>query len=115
MAKLLLLLFSGLKFSKVFVTGGSMLVSVGAYALIFGWRYAAGFVLLKKGFAPSPVYGGRLGWGRRRIHKRLVSISAPLAPTPTLPRFGEGEKVLPIFTKASFTLTKQRKALTVAR
>jgi len=46
MAKLLLLLFSGLKFSKVFVTGGSMLVSVGAYALIFGWRYAAGFVLL---------------------------------------------------------------------
>ncbi|MDR0275501.1 MAG: site-2 protease family protein [Burkholderiaceae bacterium] len=44
MVKLLLLLFSGLKFSKVFVTGGSMLLSLGAYALIFGWRYAAGFI-----------------------------------------------------------------------
>jgi Zn-dependent protease len=42
--KLLLLLFSGLKLGKVLVTGGSMLLSVAAYAMIFGWRYAAGFV-----------------------------------------------------------------------
>jgi Zn-dependent protease len=44
MTKLLLLLFSGLKFSKLLVTGGSMLLSVVTYSFIFGWRYAAGFV-----------------------------------------------------------------------
>jgi Zn-dependent protease len=31
---------------KVFTTSASMLVSVGAYALIWGWRFAVGFVLL---------------------------------------------------------------------
>ena len=31
---------------KVFTTSGSMLVSVGAYAWIWGWRFAVGFVLL---------------------------------------------------------------------
>ncbi|MFS2034415.1 site-2 protease family protein [Polaromonas sp. CT11-55] len=46
MAKLLLLLFTGAKFGKLLLTGGSMLVSVFAYALLFGWRYAVGFVLL---------------------------------------------------------------------
>lgn len=47
--KLLLLLFSGLKylkFGKLFATGGTMLLSVAVYAFVFGWRYAAGFVLL---------------------------------------------------------------------
>ncbi|MGE8655326.1 MAG: site-2 protease family protein [Achromobacter sp.] len=44
--KLLLLLFSGLKFGKLLATGGTMLLSVAAYAFVFGWRYAAGFVLL---------------------------------------------------------------------
>lgn len=44
MIKLLFLLFTGLKLSKVLVTGGSMLLSLGVYALIFGWRYAAGFI-----------------------------------------------------------------------
>ncbi|MDR1461082.1 MAG: site-2 protease family protein [Campylobacteraceae bacterium] len=44
--KLLLLLFSGLKFGKILTTSGSMLVSIFAYSLIFGWRYALGFVLL---------------------------------------------------------------------
>ncbi len=44
--KLLLLLFSGLKFGKLLATGGTMLLSVAVYAFIFGWRYAAGFVLL---------------------------------------------------------------------
>src|SRR4051794_19650935 len=31
---------------KLFTTAGTMLVSVGAYSLIWGWRFAAGFVLL---------------------------------------------------------------------
>jgi len=44
--KLLLRLFSGLKFGKLLATGGTMLLSVAVYAFIFGWRYAAGFVLL---------------------------------------------------------------------
>ena len=44
MIKLLLLLFSGLKFSKVLLTGGTMLISVVAYAWIYGWRYSVGFV-----------------------------------------------------------------------
>lgn len=46
MTKLLLLLFGSLKFSKILLTGGSMLLSVFAYALIWGWQYAVGFVLL---------------------------------------------------------------------
>jgi Zn-dependent protease len=32
--------------AKVLTTSGSMLVSVGAYALIWGWRFAVGFVAL---------------------------------------------------------------------
>lgn len=44
--KLLLLLFTGAKFGKLFLTGGTMLLSVFAYALVFGWRYAVGFVVL---------------------------------------------------------------------
>ncbi|MEO7887731.1 MAG: site-2 protease family protein, partial [Polaromonas sp.] len=46
MTKLLLLLFTGAKFGKLLLTGGSMLISVFAYALLFGWRYAVGFVAL---------------------------------------------------------------------
>lgn len=46
MTKLLLLLFSGAKFGKIFLTGGTMLISVVVYAFIFGWWYAVGFVLL---------------------------------------------------------------------
>ena len=41
--KALLLLLPKL---KVLTTSGSMLVSVAAYSLIWGWRFAAGFVLL---------------------------------------------------------------------
>jgi Zn-dependent protease len=44
--KLLFLLFKGAKLGKLAVTGGSMLLSVLAYSLIFGWPYAVGFVLL---------------------------------------------------------------------
>lgn len=46
MIKLLLLLLQGAKFGKIFLTGGTMLLSVFAYALVFGWWYAVGFVLL---------------------------------------------------------------------
>jgi len=44
--KLLLLLLKGAKLGKLALTGGTMLLSVFAYALLFGWRYAAGFVAL---------------------------------------------------------------------
>jgi len=44
--KLLLLLLNGAKFGKLLTTGGTMLLSVGVYAFIFGWWYAVGFVLL---------------------------------------------------------------------
>jgi Zn-dependent protease len=32
--------------AKILTTSGSMLVSIGAYSLIWGWRFAVGFVLL---------------------------------------------------------------------
>src|SRR4030095_10698408 len=44
--KLLLLLLSGAKFGKLLTTGGTMLISLVAYAFVFGWRYAAGVVVL---------------------------------------------------------------------
>jgi Zn-dependent protease len=46
MTKLLLLLLSGAKFGKVLTTGGTMLLSIIAYAFVYGWWYAVGFVLL---------------------------------------------------------------------
>jgi Zn-dependent protease len=42
--KALLLLFKGAKLGKVALTGGTMLLSVFAYGLIWGWPYAVGFV-----------------------------------------------------------------------
>ena len=44
MIKLLLLLFTALKFGKIATTGGTMLISLVVYSWIFGWLYAAGFV-----------------------------------------------------------------------
>ena len=44
--KVLLLLFAGLKFGKVALTGGTMLLSMVVYSFVFGWWYAVGFVLL---------------------------------------------------------------------
>jgi Zn-dependent protease len=44
--KLLLSLFAGAKLGKIFLSGGSMLVSIVAYSWIFGWAYAFGLVLL---------------------------------------------------------------------
>lgn len=46
MKAFLLLLFSGLKWGKLAVSGGSMLLSLVVYATIWGWRYAAGFIAL---------------------------------------------------------------------
>ncbi|GAB2895157.1 hypothetical protein GCM10027093_33270 [Paraburkholderia jirisanensis] len=46
MTKLLILLLGGLKLGKVLTTTGTMLLSMAAYALFYGWRFAAGFVLL---------------------------------------------------------------------
>jgi Zn-dependent protease len=46
MLKLLGLLFAAGKLGKVALTGGTMLISVFAYALVFGWWYAVGFVAL---------------------------------------------------------------------
>lgn len=46
MLKTLLLLANAAKLGPLLKTGGTMLLSVGAYALIFGWWYAVGFVLL---------------------------------------------------------------------
>lgn len=46
MIKLLLLLLSGAKLGKLLTTGGTMLLSIVAYAFVFGWKYAVGFVAL---------------------------------------------------------------------
>ncbi|MDL5030333.1 site-2 protease family protein [Pelomonas sp. APW6] len=46
MIKLLLLLFSGLKLGKILLSAGSMLLALGVYAMLYGWRYAAGFIAL---------------------------------------------------------------------
>ncbi len=44
--KALFALLGGAKFGKILFSGGSMLLSVFTYALIFGWLYAVGFVAL---------------------------------------------------------------------
>ena len=44
--KSVLLLFGLLKSGKVLTTAGTMLLSLGVYALTFGWRFAAGFIAL---------------------------------------------------------------------
>src|SRR3954470_12236429 len=46
MLKLLFGLLAAGKLGKVLLTGGTMLISVFAYALVFGIWYAVGFVLL---------------------------------------------------------------------
>jgi len=46
MGKLLVWLFAAGKLGKLLTTGGTMIISMLAYSLLFGWRYAVGFVLL---------------------------------------------------------------------
>jgi len=41
-----LLAVAAAKFGKLTLTAGTMIVSIWAYSLVFGWPYAAGFVLL---------------------------------------------------------------------
>lgn len=42
--KTLLLLLAAGKLGKFLLSAGSMLLSIGTYTLIYGWRYAVGFV-----------------------------------------------------------------------
>jgi len=44
--KSLFLLLSTLKLGKILMSAGTMLLSVFTYALVFGWLYAVGFVLM---------------------------------------------------------------------
>lgn len=44
--KSLIVLLTLLKSGKLLTTGGTMIVSLGAYALAYGWRFAAGFIAL---------------------------------------------------------------------
>lgn len=47
LAKFKVLLIPALKFFPIILkTGGTMILSVGAYALVWGWRFAVGFVVL---------------------------------------------------------------------
>lgn len=46
MLKILGALFAAGKLGKVLTTGSTMIISVGAYALVWGWRYAVGLVAL---------------------------------------------------------------------
>ena len=46
MLKILMLVLGGAKFGKLLASGGTMLLSLVAYAFVFGWKYAAGFIVL---------------------------------------------------------------------
>lgn len=46
MLKVLFLVLNAAKLGPLLKVGGTMLISVGAYALFYGWWYAVGFVLL---------------------------------------------------------------------
>lgn len=46
MSKLIAWLFAAGKLGKLLTTGGTMIISMATYALVFGWQYAVGFVLL---------------------------------------------------------------------
>ena len=46
MSRIFLLLLAGLKFGKLFGTVGTMLIAIGVYAIVFGWRYAIGIVAM---------------------------------------------------------------------
>jgi Zn-dependent protease len=46
MSRIFLLLVAALKFGKLVPTVLSMVIAIGAYALVYGWRYAVGFVAM---------------------------------------------------------------------
>lgn len=66
--KLLFLAFAGLKLGKVAVTVGSMLLSLAVYAGIWGWPFAAGFILLLFAHEMGHVFAARV---------RGLDVSAP--------------------------------------
>ena len=97
--KVLLLLLPKL---KVLTTAGSMLVSVAAYALIWGWRFAAGFVALlfvhelghyiqmrREGVKPSfmlfiPFLGAAVGarsLGGNALAEARIGLAGPILGT----------------------------------
>jgi Zn-dependent protease len=97
--KALLLLLPKL---KVLTTAGSMLVSVAAYALIWGWRFAAGFVALlfvhemghwfqmrREGVKPSwmlfvPFLGAAVGarsLGGNALAEARIGLAGPVLGT----------------------------------
>jgi Zn-dependent protease len=66
---LLFFLLSSLKWGKLATTGGTMLLSLALYAMIWGWRYAAGFVAL--------MFVHEMGhWVA--AYQRGLKVSAPL-------------------------------------
>lgn len=67
--KFLLPVFQFLKLGKLLTTGSTMLLSVGVYAQIFGWKFAVGFVLSIFAHEMGHVYAAwRLG----------IPVSAPI-------------------------------------
>ena len=85
-AKLLLVALPKL---KLFTTSASMLVSIAAYQLIFGWLFSVGFVLLlllhELGHVlPAPAGGGRRprrrcsfpSWARSSLPNRWATTRA---------------------------------------
>ena len=77
MIKLLLLGLAGLKFGKVALTAGSMVLSIAVYAQIWGWPFAAGFVGLLFVHEMGHVIAARI---------RGLPVSAP-AFTPFMGAF----------------------------
>ena len=69
MGKLFAWLFAAGKLGKLFVTGGSMILSMFVYSLAFGWRYAVGFVLL--------IFFHEMGHYRAARNKGL-DVGAPM-------------------------------------
>ena len=69
MIKLVILLFTALKFGKIAATGGTMALSLILYAQIFGWAYAAGFLAL--------LFAHEMGhWVAAR--QRGLNVGAPM-------------------------------------
>jgi len=66
--KLVFLLLAGLKFGKIGLTAGSMLLSIAVYATIWGWPFAAGFVGLLFAHEMGHVMAARV---------RGLPVSAP--------------------------------------
>ena len=52
------MVFGGLKFSKLLVSAGTMVLSLGIYASIWGWRFAAGFLGLLAAVRRGDWVGG---------------------------------------------------------